>query len=357
MNGATSDVVTIGRVTQTVGDLLASLKRVVPFDKAAGWDPVGLQLGDPGAPVAKVAVCHELTEGVVAALESDPVDLAVAYHPLLFGDVATFVAGRRPEGRAFRLVRAGVAVAVVHTAFDVAPGGAADALAASLSLEEVTGFGPLWPADSCAVTVIVPVPAASAVEAAMTDAGATPAAPFGIAPVAAAGGGDEPTVNVEMLVEAPAVDRVVTAMAAAHPDADPAYRVVDVKPSASFVGRCGSLGAPATLGDLAAVVADRIGGAIRVAGDPTDVVTTIAVVPGSGSSLISQVPPGVDVLVTGDVIHHRARAALDRGLRIIDPGHVETERPGIAALYAAICEMHDDVVDLTGIEVTPWRQA
>ena len=46
----------------TVGDTLAALSALAPPDKAAGWDPVGLQLGDPGAGAGPVAVCHEVTD-------------------------------------------------------------------------------------------------------------------------------------------------------------------------------------------------------------------------------------------------------------------------------------------------------
>ncbi len=56
----------------------------------------------------------------------------------------------------------------------------------------------------------------------------------------------------------------------------------------------------------------------------------VAVVPGSGSSFIgAAAAAGADVLVTGDVGHHRMVEAGDRGLAIIDPGHLATERPGM----------------------------
>ena len=35
----------------TVADVLEHLDALAPFGKAAGWDPVGLQLGDAAAPV------------------------------------------------------------------------------------------------------------------------------------------------------------------------------------------------------------------------------------------------------------------------------------------------------------------
>lgn len=105
------------------------------------WDPVGLQLGDPEGGVGTVAVCHEVTEEVVARLEQEPVDLLVSYHPLLFTPTTNLLTGRSPGARSYRLIRAGVSLLVTHTDFDSAPGGTADALAAFFDLGDVEGFG------------------------------------------------------------------------------------------------------------------------------------------------------------------------------------------------------------------------
>ena len=83
---------------QTVADFLDALGRRAPLEKAAAWDPVGLQLGDVSARVERVAVCHEVTQDVVARLEQDPVDLLVSYHPLLFRATNTLRSGATPEG-------------------------------------------------------------------------------------------------------------------------------------------------------------------------------------------------------------------------------------------------------------------
>lgn len=110
-------------------------------ENAAPWDPVGLALGDPSAEVSSVAVCHEVTESVVAALEKKPADVLVTYHPLLFSPTNRLIAGRSPEARAFRLVRLNTALLVTHTDFDAATGGAADALAHAFDLRHVESFG------------------------------------------------------------------------------------------------------------------------------------------------------------------------------------------------------------------------
>ncbi|MFQ5523893.1 MAG: Nif3-like dinuclear metal center hexameric protein [Acidimicrobiia bacterium] len=125
----------------TVAEVAVSLAERTRPGNAAAWDPVGLQLGDPEASVARVGVCHEVTQGVLTALEEKPVDLLITYHPLLFQPTNRLIAGRSAEARAWRLVRLGVSLLVTHTDFDASPGGTADALADLLDLREVESFG------------------------------------------------------------------------------------------------------------------------------------------------------------------------------------------------------------------------
>lgn len=129
------------RSVATVAEIAGSLAERTNREDAASWDPVGLQLGDPDSRVDTVAVCHEVTEEVVGRLEAQPVDLLVTYHPLLFAPTNRLTAGRTPEARAFRLIRAGVSLLVTHTDFDAMPGGTADALADTYRLHNRSGFG------------------------------------------------------------------------------------------------------------------------------------------------------------------------------------------------------------------------
>jgi hypothetical protein len=168
--------------------------------------------------------------------------------------------------------------------------------------------------------------------------------------------GDETRIleeRIEMVVPDGLVDRVVAALVAAHPYEEPAYDVYDRRGDAGFVGRVGTWH-----GGFDALVdrVESLGGATRVAGASTVSDPTVAVVPGSGGSLLEEAAgAGAHVVVTGDVKHHQARAALDRGVAVIDPGHAATERPGTASLYAAVSAEVDDAVDFTGIDADPWR--
>lgn len=361
---------------QTVSDVLERLDSVAPFSKAAGWDPVGLQFGDPAAAAAEIAVCHEVTEPVVDAAIQHGVDLLISYHPLLFDPPKRLLPGRSPSGRAFRLITAGVALGVVHTAYDVAPGGTADALATALRLEDVRGFAPLWSTATVKIVTFLPEPAVAGVTEAMAGAGAghignysgcsyrgqgtgTFFAGTGTDPEAGSAGefNEKPELRVEMVAPQSATDSVVAALVGAHPYEEPAYDVIDMRGNAGFVGRVGACSEPTTLGDVAELVRGALGGVARIAGGSDWPVERIAAVPGSGSSFIPEAAAVADLLVTGDVTHHRARLALDSGLAVIDPGHRATERPGVAALYAATRDATGEALDLVDLDPGPWEEA
>lgn len=254
----------------TVEDVASTIAAVTDPAGTPGWDPAGLQLGDPRAPAHKVGVCHEVTDEVVSRVEREPVDLVITYHPLLFTPGTTILAGRSAGGRAYRLITAGVALLVTHTDFDAAPGGAADSLAALFSLHDVRPFG-----------------------------------------------------------------------------ADP-------EEGLPAIGRYGRF--EGVLAAIDAIASDNFGpGGLRITGDRHEAVESVAVVPGSGSGLIEEAATVAQVLVTGDVSHHRAVAARDLGLSIVDPGHVATERPGMAALVDLVRRSSGvEVVDMTGIDPQTW---
>lgn len=360
-----------------MGGLLARLGEAAPFDKTAAWDLGGLHIGHLGNPARSVAVCHEITEGVVASLERDPVDLVVTYHPLLFDPVRSLVGGPTPQGRALRLAEAGIAVVVAHSSFDVAPGGAADALAEALGLEDLQAFGPAWGRESAKVVTFAPAGSASGIVSAMSAAGAgtiggytacafrsegtgTFDAPAYGSPAAGTAGERNavPETRIEMTVPAERIDHVVGALVAAHPYEEPAYDVYERRGDAGFLGRIGRAAEPLTVGRLGRVASEVLGGVVRVAGSSEAMLERIAVVPGSGGALLAAAgAAGAQAVVTGDLTHHRARRGLDAGIAVVDPGHVATERPGVARLYAAVSAIAAETRDLRHLDADPWRPA
>ncbi len=357
----------------TVREVLAALGERAPWATAAGFDPVGLQLGDASAPVRGVALCHEVTQAVVAALEAEPVELLLTYHPLLFRPTARLVVGPDAAGRAHRLIRAGVALGVVHTNFDVARGGAADALAAALGLEDLRGFAPLHGPESVKIATFLPADAADRVLAAVAEAGAATIGNYthcafrtdgvgtffasdATSPVVGERGvlNREPEVRLEFVAPRAREDAVLAALVAAHPYEEPAFDVLDRRGEARMLGRIGRFG-----GSLAAL-ADRVRSELRVAhprvaGDPSRLLERVAVIPGAGKDWVrAAAEAGASALVTGDLPHHLAREGIDRGLALVDPGHAPSERPGLARLLEWIRGLGLRTRSLLELDPDPW---
>jgi hypothetical protein len=233
---------------------------------------------------------------------------------------------------------------------------------------DAAGFGPVDPAETVKVVTFTTADTADPVAAAMAAAGGgmignyshcsyriegtgTFFAGDGTVPVSGTPGtlNREPEVRIEMTVQAARRDVVLGALAAAHPYEEPAFDVYPASGNSGMAGRVGIPDQPVLLHGLVDRVSSVLGDrGLRVSGDPDSSVGRVAVVPGSGSSYIGPAAAaGADVLVTGDVAHHRAVEAADLGLSVIDPGHLATERPGIHRLYALVAGIVPEAVDLT----------
>ncbi len=359
----------------TVSDVVGELGTFIPFHKSAGWDVAGLQLGDRQSPVQTIAVCHEVTEAVVSRVEQHQPSVLVTYHPLLFRPTKTLVVGSSPAGRAHRLIRAGTALVVAHTAWDVAPNGAADALAASLGITEIESFGVSAAPDQIKVVTFVPAEQVPQIVSALSTAGAGTIGNYdgchftvggeggfvageGASPVVGETGSNTvPEQRVEMVAPASRREAVVSALVRSHPYEEPAFDVYPVEANSAFIGRIGTL--DTSLGSLAVVVQAALGANARVTGDPETPVGRVAVVPGSGGSFVAAAASaGADVIVTGDVGHHTMVEAEDRGVSVIDPGHTPTERPGLVALADAVTGAFNgraEIQSYLDLDPTPWR--
>jgi dinuclear metal center YbgI/SA1388 family protein len=350
-----------------VRDVLDSLAAL--GDRAAAWDPYGLQLGDPGEEVKRLGVCHEVTNEVLE--KSAGVDLLITYHPLLFKPITTLLAGAGPQGRAYQLIRSGVSLAVVHTAWDAAAGGTSDALAEMMGLREVESFGGVEQSPEWKLVTFVPPDHLDGVAAALTAAGAGRIGNYtacsfrsegvgtflpgpGSWPATGARGelNQVTEIRLEMRVASAGRHRAVAALLNSHPYEEPAFDLYETSSGSGMVGRVGEI--RIQFSDLVELLRREVGPEIRAAGHDR-ALRRAAVVPGSGGSFVAETHSrGTDVLITGDVSHHQMREALDLGVAVIDIGHAPSERPGVAALVEAAAKIGPEMVEVDS-DPTPWR--
>ena len=354
-----------------VRDVIAAVDRLAPFALAEPWDHVGLQVGAPGdvlspapgAPGARPAAGAPAGAAplVLVTLEVDDAALdeaarlgcrlIVAHHPLIFDPLERLSDDSLAGRLALRAAREGVAVIAAHTNLDKAHGGIADVIAAMLGLEAAAPLAPAA-ADSLKLVGFVPADDADLVRKALFAAGAGVIGEYehcswsvagqgtffgreGTDPAAGVAGRDETVDELRLEVVFPRRlrRRVTGAYVAAHPYEEPAFDVVPLENEVATLGlgRLGALPAAKPLREFAAEVAAVLHlPGLRYAGDAERPVGRVAVLPGSGAEAIARgVAHVADVLVTGDVKYHEARAAQAQGLALVDAPHGVTEQEGV----------------------------
>jgi dinuclear metal center YbgI/SA1388 family protein len=363
-----------------VADLEAVLEKLAPRALAEPGDNVGLLVGDRQAAARRVLVSLELTDSVLAEAVAGGCDTILTHHPFLFSPVSSVVESRPRERVVRELVRRGIDLFACHTNLDSAEGGIGAIAAEALGLE---GVVPLRrnPAGWAKFVGFVPPEAVEKVAAAVFAAGAGGIGAYEDCAFAAEGRGwftpgpeahpaigqldvpeRVPELRWETIVPRGRLGAVIEAYLAAHPYEEPAfdvYAVEDVLTRAGL-GRSGALPVPTTVAELAGQVAGLFDlSTCAWAGDGARQVRRVAVVPGSGRSLMGDAA-GHDVLITGDLGYHEADRVAEMGLAVINAPHGELEwwcmRRWIPALEAALTGSGVRVVTSKAWR-SPWNNA
>lgn len=345
----------------TVKDLLLGLAELAPPGLALDWDNSGLQVGDPGAEAASVALALDPTpEAVDEAIESR-CEVLLTHHPLIFKPLKK-ITGRDPVGQAVgKAVKADLAVVAAHTNWDAARQGVAWALAELLGLKDGRVLEPSSPGCLYKLTTFVPEGHEAVVKTALFKAGAGVIGAYDQCWFEASGQGGfrvppdaRPFVGrpgetavvrekrLEVLTPGRLKTPVLNALLKAHPYEEPAwdlYPLANAEPGYGF-GLLGRWERPLTLTRSLEII-KQINPHLKWAGPQgsTKAIAQVALMPGSGGDYAAMArEAGADMLVTGDVGHHQALEASGLGLWLVDAGHFETERPGLELLARRLSE-------------------
>jgi dinuclear metal center YbgI/SA1388 family protein len=350
----------------TVGTIIDYLEQLAPTNLAAGWDNVGLLLGDRAAPVARVLTCLTVTpESAAEAVETDT-GLIITHHPILFRAVKRLTASNAEGRMLLSLARAGIAVYSPHTAFDNAPGGINDSIARRLGLQQV---GPLKADEGprpCKLVVFVPEGDLARVSDALFAAGAGVIGRYSQCSFRLQGTGTffgeegtNPTVGqrgrreevaewrLEVVCPESRVEAIIGAMRRTHSYEEPAFDVYPLRPGRSpfGVGRLGQLPTPVPLEQFARSVRAALGsGPVQVTGDLAQPVQRIAIVCGAGGELLADASRArADVFLTGEMRFHDTLAARAQGIALCLPGHYATERFALEELAGRLIDHWPDL--------------
>jgi len=348
-----------------LSDIIRILEEIAPPEYAQADDSIGLQAGDPDRDVRGIIVTVDVTPGVVSEVIRRKADLLISHHPVIStrpGLLSSVRGDLYPQSLIFRLVNAGVALYVMHTNFDSAPGGINDVLAERLGVVDGKVLLPTYTDKLFKLVTFVPAEAADAVREALSDAGAGVIGDYTNCSFQTPGTGTfkpmpgaEPYVGeigelenalemrLEVLVPEDRLHDAISAMVAAHPYDEVAYDVYPLWNEGEIhgIGLYGKLEAPTTFGEFCAMACEVLQVPDpRTSGDPDSVVETVALLGGGGSGRIELAhSKGADVYVTGDVNHHQFLLAKAIGINVLDATHFWTERPGMIALAPKLHEL------------------
>ena len=120
-----------------IGDVAAYLESIAPLDLAESWDNVGLLVGNAADSVHRVMTALTIVPENVDEAIDQKADLIITHHPLPFHALKRITADSTTGQMLLRLIRAGISVYSMHTAWDNTNNGINEQLADIMELVNV----------------------------------------------------------------------------------------------------------------------------------------------------------------------------------------------------------------------------
>lgn len=120
----------------TIKDIIEYTNRIAPYDTAAAWDNVGLQVGSPEARVSRVLLALDITPEVIREAQSIGAELIISHHPVIFDPLTSLA----PDDAAYMLAASGISALCLHTNLDRAQEGVNVALGKALGLKNTVFY-------------------------------------------------------------------------------------------------------------------------------------------------------------------------------------------------------------------------
>lgn len=341
--------------------LIDAMEMIAPTRFAESWDNVGLLAGDPAQEISRAMLTIDYTREVAEEARTGECDCVIAYHPPIFEAMKRVCA----PSLVFDAIRRGVAVYSPHTALDIADGGTNDMLAEVLGLN-AERTGPLRPSptkpNSLKLVTFVPADALEKVSAALFEAGAGRIGNYtrcsfrgegtgtffgeaGANPAVGQAGKLEtaPEVRLETLVPLDKLAAVVMALRASHPYEEPAFDLLQLhaEPAGRGMGRIGDLSATVDRGQIIERIKRGLGLAqVLIAGPTAGPARRLACCAGACGDLLNDaLAQGADVYLTGEMRHHDALKAAQRGMTVVCALHSNSERKVLGRLKDRLVAM------------------
>lgn len=339
-----------------LSDIAGIINKSYPFHLAEDWDNVGIQLGTLTSEIRRILVALDPLPAVIDEALTQHCDLLVTHHPLIFSPLRQITSSTSTGSSIIQAIQGGLAHLAMHTNFDIAKDGLNDLLAARLELQGLKELKVSGHVELLKLVVFVPADQLEKVRHALfahaeqlgnyrdcsfSAPGEGTFLPLdGAQPAIGSVGSLErvPEQRLELLVRRDRLAKAVRTLMAVHPYEEPAFDCYPLlnKSQTYGLGRIGHLATPQPLKEFAHTVGTRLGCRdIRIVGDHSRIIQTVALCSGSGTSLLREAArAGADLLLTGDVKYHDAREAETLGMALLDAGHFPTEQ----LMVSAVCD-------------------
>lgn len=331
-----------------VNDITNIIEKHFPLYLAEDWDNSGLQIGNYENQVTKAIIALDIDEQVADEAIRTKAELIITHHPLFMKGIKSIKYNSIQGKLIKKIIENDITVYSAHTNLDTGENGLNYWLATTLGLKDIRLLDKNHEDSLIKLVVYVPTTHLEEVRQAINEAGSGNIGNYSDCSFRTLGTGTfRPNDNtnpfigqkgqleeveeyrLETVVYKSNLAKVIQAMQNSHPYEEVAYDLYELKNTgkAYSLGRIGFLPEKLTLKELANQVKLKLNiEHLRVVGDLKKQVKKVAVVGGSGASLINKaINHNVDVLITGDVKYHEARDAENLGLAIIDAGHQGTE--------------------------------
>lgn len=117
-------------------EIIKELERLAPRRFACDWDNPGLLAGRMEKEVKKILLTLDADDAAVQRAKETGADMLLSHHPLIFRPVRHVSDEDFIGNRLISLIQADISYYAMHTNFDAAPGGMADAVAEKLLMKE-----------------------------------------------------------------------------------------------------------------------------------------------------------------------------------------------------------------------------
>jgi hypothetical protein len=286
------------------------------------------------------------------------------------------------------MIRAGVGHFVAHTNADIAPDGVSQALADCLRLTDLVPLAPDPAPALDHLTVYVPAPDSARLIDALIDAGAGAVGNYDRCTFTVEGTGSyrplpgadpadgeigvltrKPEQAVSVVLPRQRRAAVLAAMRQAHPYEEVAFELTEQPQleGRTGTGRIGVLAEPMTLRNFVDHAASSLPGTawgVRAAGEPGQLIRSVAVCGGSGASYTELARArGADAYLTSDLKHHSTiEAVTERSggsaapMALVDAAHWATEWPWLPVAAGLLRRRFGDAVEVSvsTLVTDPW---